>query len=135
MIEKDTVRLLRECDAGVKMGVSSIDDIIYPLYVPSGTVLIDEEKVSKTEGERIILTFDGEKPFILVEETVDSLDEFMVVPTYGEPYLLFDTVASLSNNSITWISEGIEYYLVSDVMSQIELVEIASSITKIEYNK
>lgn len=28
MIEKDTVRLLRECDAGVKMGVSSIDDVI-----------------------------------------------------------------------------------------------------------
>ena len=28
MIEKDTIRLLRECDAGVKMGVSSINDVI-----------------------------------------------------------------------------------------------------------
>ena len=28
MIEKDTVRLLRECDAGVKMGVSSIDEVL-----------------------------------------------------------------------------------------------------------
>lgn len=28
MIEKDTVKLLRECDAGVKMGVSSINDVI-----------------------------------------------------------------------------------------------------------
>jgi len=28
MIEKDTVRLLKECDAGVKMGVSSIDDVL-----------------------------------------------------------------------------------------------------------
>ena len=28
MIEKDTVKLLRECDAGVKMGVSSIKDVI-----------------------------------------------------------------------------------------------------------
>lgn len=28
MIEQDTVRLLRECDAGIKMGVSSIDDVI-----------------------------------------------------------------------------------------------------------
>lgn len=27
MIEQDTVRLLRECDAGVKMGIESIDDI------------------------------------------------------------------------------------------------------------
>ena len=119
----------------VDSSVSSIDDIIYPLYIPTGTVLTSEEKVSKGEGERIILTFDGEKPFILVEETVEKTDEFLIIPTYGDPYLMVDTVATLSNNSISWISDGIEYYLVSDVMSQIELVEIASSITKIDYNK
>ena len=28
MVEQDTVRLLRECDAGVKMGISSIDDVL-----------------------------------------------------------------------------------------------------------
>ena len=28
MIEHDTIRLLRECDAGVKMGVASLDDVI-----------------------------------------------------------------------------------------------------------
>lgn len=28
MIEQDTVKLLRECDAGVKMGVASIDDVL-----------------------------------------------------------------------------------------------------------
>ncbi len=28
MIEQDTIRLLRECDAGVKMGVASIDDVL-----------------------------------------------------------------------------------------------------------
>ena len=28
MVEQDTIRLLRECDAGVKMGISSIDDVI-----------------------------------------------------------------------------------------------------------
>ena len=28
MIEQDTIKLLRECDAGIKMGVASIDDVI-----------------------------------------------------------------------------------------------------------
>ncbi len=28
MIEKDTVKLLRECDAGIKMGISSLDDVL-----------------------------------------------------------------------------------------------------------
>ena len=28
MVEQDTIRLLRECDAGIKMGVSSIEDVV-----------------------------------------------------------------------------------------------------------
>ena len=28
MIEQDTIRLLRECDAGIKMGITSIDDVL-----------------------------------------------------------------------------------------------------------
>ena len=28
MIEQDTVKLLRECDAGIRMGISSIDDVL-----------------------------------------------------------------------------------------------------------
>ena len=27
-MENDTIRLLRECNAGIKMGVSSLDDVI-----------------------------------------------------------------------------------------------------------
>lgn len=28
MIEQDTIKLLRECDAGIKMGVSAIDEVL-----------------------------------------------------------------------------------------------------------
>lgn len=28
MIEQDTIKLLRECDAGIKMGVASIEDVL-----------------------------------------------------------------------------------------------------------
>ena len=28
MVEQDTIKLLRECDAGIKMGISSIEDIL-----------------------------------------------------------------------------------------------------------
>ena len=114
---------------------STIDDIIYPLYIPTGTVLTGEEKVNKTDGERVILTFGGEKPFTLVEETATKEAEFTVVPTYGEPYLLIDTVATLSNNSINWVSNGIEYYIVSDVMNQNELIEVAKSVNVVSVLK
>ena len=32
MIEQDTIRLLRECDAGVKMGIASLDDVINQVH-------------------------------------------------------------------------------------------------------
>ncbi len=107
---------------------SSIDDIIYPLVVPEGTKLKSEEKLTKTGGERVILTFEGEKPFLLVEETAKQEDELTIIPTIGEPYMFMDTIGALSDNSLTWSSGNMEYYLVSDVMNQEELVEIASSI-------
>lgn len=110
---------------------SALDDIIFPLYLPTGTKLTSQDRIEKTNGERVILTFDGEKPFILVEETAEIPEELSVIPTYGEPYLLIDTYGALSDNSVSWTSGGIDYYLASDVMSQEELVEIARSVNAI----
>ena len=107
---------------------SAIDDVVYPMVLPEGTKLTNEEKVNMTDGERVILTFSGDKPFLLVEETVKSMDEFTVIPTMGEPVMFMDSYGVLSDNSISFTSGGINYYLVSDVMSQDELIEIANSI-------
>lgn len=114
---------------------SNLDDSIYPLMVPSGTKLTNEEKVTKDNGERIIMTFDGEKPFLLVEETANIEDEFTIIPTYGEPYQLMDTLGVMTNNSLNWTTNGIEYYLVSDVLNQDELVEVAQSIGVVQTMK
>lgn len=108
--------------------VLTLDDLIYPLVIPDGTKLVNEDRVKKSLGERVIMTFDGEKPFVLVEETANIEDEFIVIPTYGEPYLLMDTLGVMTNNSLSWVSNGVEYYIISDVLAQEELVEIAQSI-------
>ena len=113
----------------------TIDSIIYPLYVPTGTVLTHEEKVEKNNGERIILTFDGEKPFLLVEETANVEKDFSIIPIFGEPSFLKDTVGAITDNSLSWTSGGIDYYLVSDVMGKTELIEIANSISAIPIMK
>lgn len=110
---------------------ASLEDFIYPLYIPSGTTLSNQERIKKDDGERVIMTFDGEKPFLLVEETSSVADEFEIIPTFGEPCILTDTIASLTDTSITWSSSGIDYYLVSDVMSQDELLDIARSVSAI----
>ncbi|MBQ9018856.1 MAG: hypothetical protein IJ097_00915 [Bacilli bacterium] len=110
---------------------ASLDDIIYPLYIPSGTKLVNEDKVKKQNGERVIMNYDGDKSFVLVEETADVFNEFTVIPTMGEPYLVMDTFGVATDNSLSWVSSGIEYYLISDVMSKDEMMEVAQSISGI----
>ena len=68
MVEQDTIRLLRECDAGVKMGVSSIDDVLD--YVKSDALkeyLVDckaEHEKLNTEIQELLDKYkdDGKDP-------------------------------------------------------------------------
>ena len=107
---------------------SKIEDTLFPLYLPSNTSLSNKEVIDTNVGQRVIMTFQGDSSFILVQENVSKEKEFTVVPSYGEPYLLIDTVGALTDTSYTWISNGVEYYIVSDVMSKQELLEVAKSI-------
>ncbi len=61
MIEQDTIKLLRECDAGIKMGVDSIDDVLQ--YV-------------KGESLRKYLTECKREHEVLKEEVQVLLDKY-----------------------------------------------------------
>ncbi len=64
MIEQDTIRLLRECDAGVKMGVSAIDDVLpYTKSKDLKNFLIeckDEHNKLDTELQKLLAEYKDE---------------------------------------------------------------------------
>ena len=107
---------------------SSLEDSLFPFYLPTNTSLSNKETIQTENGQRMIMTFSGDNPFILVQETVKASDELTIVPTYGEPFLLIDTVGSLTDVSYTWTSNGIEYYIASDTMNKQELLQVAKSL-------
>lgn len=115
--------------------VTNIDDAIFPMFLPENTTLKSQDVITKDNGERVILTFGGDKPFILIEETVGIDDELEIIPTLGEPTLLIDTIGALSEDSISWISKGMQYYITSNSMSQEELLTVARSISTIPVMK
>ena len=115
--------------------VTDIEDAIFPMFLPDNTTLKSQDVIAKDVGERIILTFAGDSPFILIEETVDISDELEIIPTLGEPTMLIDTVGALSEDSVSWISKGMQYYITSETLSQEELVSIAKSISTIPVMK
>lgn len=114
-----------ECD---KKTSNILDSVIYPLYIPSQTYLSNSEKVDTDDGNRVILTFAGDKNFVLIEEVASIASEFEIIPVYGDPVMLSDTIAAKSANSLVWTSEGLSYYLTSSDLSTEEMVTIAESL-------
>lgn len=49
MIEQDTIRLLRECDAGIKMGISSLDDSVKYVKNPELKSILDKSTQEHTK--------------------------------------------------------------------------------------
>lgn len=110
---------------------ATLEDIIYPMYLPTNTYLSSQESINTENGKRLILTFDGDNPFTLIEEVAIVDEEHEIIPTYGELEIIGDSIAVVNDNSINWYSNGIEYYVVSSAMSSNELLNIAKSISVI----
>lgn len=114
---------------------ATIEDIIYPMYLPENTYLTSQEKIDTETGQRLILTFEGDNPFILVEETITPSDTNVIIPTNGELEFLSDVIGVVNERSINWVSNNIEYYVTSDVLETSELIEIAKSISVLPVSK
>ena len=124
--EIDSIMDSKETDEVLE--TTSLEDVIYPLFLPDGTKLVNEENIKKENGKRVIMNYDGEKSFLLVEEDADVFQELTIIPSSGEPIPVMDTMGIMTDNSLSWSSSGVDFYLVSDVMSIDEMVEVAQSI-------
>lgn len=68
MIESDTIKLLRECDAGIKMGVSSLDEVLDYVHDEKLEEALKECREEHNELQSEILTLlekyqdDGKEP-------------------------------------------------------------------------
>ena len=113
----------------------SIEDVIYPMYLPDNTYLTSQERIDTESGERLILTFGGDNSFVLVEETMADSDSNLIIPVSGEFDFLSDVIGVIGTNSVMWHSNGIEYYMTSNTIETSVLVDIARSISVLPVSK
>lgn len=72
-IEQDTIKLLKECDAGIKMGVSSIDDVFDNVKDAKLKALLEESKtdheVLKEDLQKLLDVYhdDGKDPNVMAK--------------------------------------------------------------------
>jgi outer membrane lipoprotein-sorting protein len=94
-----------------------------------GAKLVDEKEVKLENGKRVVLTYEGEKSFTLVQEKV-TVKEASTSPTYvdGDLVDLGVTIGAVSEGSITWTMDGVDYMIASNDLTEKELVEIARTV-------
>ena len=113
----------------------TIDDIVYPMYLPDNTYLTSKESIDTDNGKRLILNFDGDSSFVLIEESSVYDKEGLLLPVSGNIDFVTDVLAVVSDNSITWSNGGIDYYMASDNLESSELLQIARSISSLPVSK
>ncbi len=112
-----------------------IEDVIYPMYLPSGTSFKDQEVINTENSERVILTFTGEKPFIMIEEAASASEEHEVIATSGDLVSYETILGSITDTSLNWTKDGVDYYIIGQNLTEEEILQIASSTSTVALTK
>lgn len=133
MIEKDTIKLLRECDAGVKMGVSSIDDVVE--YVSSDTLrkyLTDcraEHKKLDAEIQELLDKYndDGKEP-APIAKGMSWMKTNMKLAVNDSDHTIADLMTDGCNMGVKSLNRYLNQYEAADEVSK----DIAKRLINLE---
>ena len=119
MIEQDTISLLRECDAGIQMGVSSIDQVLESI---ENQKMRDMLSSSKDEHHRLMkevqaalsrFNEDGKAPNPMAKamSTIKTNMEMMIKPT---DTTIADLMTDGCNMGVKSLSKYLNQYAAAD---------------------
>src|SRR5699024_1400970 len=107
--------------------------VTFPLET-FGAELLEKEEVQLEDGERVIMTFKGDRNFTLVQEkqlaipTSTEAETETIQEVNGDLVNLGYGLGAITNNSVEWNYNGTDFTLASEDMTMEELIDVASSI-------
>ena len=133
MIEQDTIRLLRECDAGVQMGIKSIDDVRDYVKSPEmKDILVKckrEHETLSTEIERALSRFGDEgKDPNLFAEGMSKVKTEVKIRMKEEDGTIADLMTDGCNMGVKSLSRYLNQYAAADEKSK----DIACRLIRLE---
>lgn len=121
--------------SGCYEDVSINEETVYPMYLPVGTKFDGEETINTENTKRVILSFGGDKSFTLIQEVSALPSEFEITTTSGELVFYENVLGNLTDKSLNWTMDGKNYYLISDDLTNEELLKVAASTSVMSLNK
>ena len=123
MIEQDTVKLLRECDAGAKMGISSIKDVLG--YVKSEqldellkTCLEEHKKLEREMQDRLARCGDEGKDPNPMAKGMSWMKTNMKLAMHESDHTIADLMTDGCNMGVKSLSRYLNQYAAADETSK-----------------
>ena len=102
----------------------------YPVVNLENTKMVEEKVMREGGMDRVILTFDGDKPFTVMQQPVTKEVAMLPVSSSGDPVDLGFTIGAITDTSISWEKDGVEFFVASSKLTREEMVQVATSMTK-----
>ncbi len=123
MIESDTIKLLRECDAGIKMGVKSIDDVIDRVKSRDLKDLLnackdEHEKLDKELQEMLDCYRDEGKNPNFMAETMAKMKTEMKLHMEETDHTIADLMTDGCNMGVKSLNKYLNQYAAADEKSK-----------------
>ena len=135
MVESDTVKLLRECDAGVKMGVDSIEDVIDNVESERFRAILEESKRGHKVIECDILSMldqvgdDGKSPGVMARGMSHVMTEMKLMMN-NKDATVADLMTDGCNMGVKSLNRYLNQYKAADESSK----DICKRIIDLEHN-
>ncbi len=135
MIESDTIKLLRECDAGIKMGVSSIDDVldsVKDMNFKNCLTSCKEEHIKlKEEIQELLDKYhdDGKNPNV-VAKTMSSVKTNMKLAIHENDETIASLMTDGCNMGVKSLNKYLNQYKAADEVSK----DITKRLINLEAN-
>lgn len=123
MIEQDTIKLLRECDAGIKMGVSSIEDVLDKVQSDTMKQTLNTSKREhdklKTECKQLLNEFgdEGKDPNPMAKGMSEVKTNFKIAVDDSDATIA-DLMVDGCNMGIKSLSRYLNQYKAADERSK-----------------
>lgn len=119
MINNDTVELLKECNAGIKMGASSIEDVLDNTYSDNFKTLLskslDEHKRLGSETHKLLNEYhdSGKEPNIMAK-SMSWLKTNMMLSVNESDETVADLITDGCNMGVKSLSKYLNKYQAAD---------------------
>ena len=133
MIEPDTIKLLRECDAGIKMGAHTIDDLLGHVKSPKLSALMktcrEEHRKLDREVRGLLGQYgdEGKDPGFLAERMAE-MKTGMKLTLDGGDSTVADLMTDGCNMGVKSLSRYLNQYAAADEKSK----DIAKRLISLE---